>query len=130
MLLMNKYVLDSSAVLALINHEEGENKVQAITKDSIISTVNYSEVATVLNTLGMPCQEIEEIFPELGIKIIPFETSHALLAAEFRMKTKHKGFSLGDRACLALGKISNLPVLSADKIWKTLELDLEILLIR
>ena len=40
------------------------------------------------------------------------------------------GLSLGDRACLALGKRLNLPVLTADKVWTSLSLGITINLIR
>ncbi len=47
--------------------------------------------------------------------------------------TKHLGLSLGDRACLALGKTQDIPVITADHIWQKLELDklgIKIILIR
>jgi PIN domain nuclease of toxin-antitoxin system len=34
------------------------------------------------------------------------------------------GLSLGDRACLALGRRLKLPVLTADQIWKKVELEI------
>ena len=51
-------------------------------------------------------------------------------AASFDEVTKQHGLSLGDRACLALAKLRNLPVLTADTIWKELDLGVKIKLIR
>ena len=44
--------------------------------------------------------------------------------------TKKIGLSLGDRACITLAKLKELPVLTADKIWDTLDLNIKIELIR
>ena len=49
---------------------------------------------------------------------------------ELRALIKSAGLSLGDRACLALGKRLNLPVLTADKIWTSLSIGIAITLIR
>jgi PIN domain nuclease of toxin-antitoxin system len=40
------------------------------------------------------------------------------------------GLSLADRACLALAKQRGLPVLTADRIWQTLDLGVAVVLIR
>jgi PIN domain nuclease of toxin-antitoxin system len=40
---MSKYVLDASAVLALLNRETGQDRVEAVLGDSIISAVNFCE---------------------------------------------------------------------------------------
>ena len=55
---------------------------------------------------------------------------HALAAAQLRIATKRWGLSLGDRLCLALGLESNLPVLTADRRWKELNIGVNIVLIR
>jgi len=40
-----------------------------------------------------------------------------LKATELRPLTKHLGLSLGDRCCLALAILENLPAVTADKNW-------------
>jgi PIN domain nuclease of toxin-antitoxin system len=45
--------------------------------------------------------------------------------------TRDLGLSLGDRACLAVGRLLGMPVLTADAIWSRLSLDgLEVELLR
>ena len=45
--------------------------------------------------------------------------------------TKHKGLSIGDRACIALGIKMQLPIYTADKVWAELDIEsAEIILIR
>lgn len=46
------------------------------------------------------------------------------------MTTKEFGLSLGDRACLALAGIKNLPVVTADKQWDKLKTDFKIIQLR
>ena len=47
-----------------------------------------------------------------------------------RPMTKPLGLSLGDRACLALGLVLNQPVITADRQWSQLNLNLEFRVIR
>jgi PIN domain nuclease of toxin-antitoxin system len=46
------------------------------------------------------------------------------------MPTKSLGLSLADRACLALGRIHRLPVLTTDRAWRSLRLSIRIEVIR
>lgn len=43
---MSKYVLDASAVLALLNQEPGANRAESILAESYINTVNAAEILT------------------------------------------------------------------------------------
>jgi PIN domain nuclease of toxin-antitoxin system len=44
--------------------------------------------------------------------------------------TRSAGLSVGDRACLGLAKELDLPVVTADRMWASLDLGIEIELIR
>jgi PIN domain nuclease of toxin-antitoxin system len=44
--------------------------------------------------------------------------------------TAHLGLSLADRACLALAMREGLPVLTGDRAWATLDLGVDVVLIR
>ncbi len=50
-------VLDAPLLLALINKEDGAEKVQLVLRDSIISTAHYAEIAAVLSRIGMQRKE-------------------------------------------------------------------------
>ena len=127
---MIEYVLDASALLALINNETAAEKVAEILPHSMMSSVNISECAAVLMTLGTPSDAIKNILFDMVPHVEDFTGEHALEAAYLRNITKSKGLSLGDRACLALGKISNKPVVTADRIWGSLDCGIKIELIR
>jgi len=52
-----------------------------------------------------------------ALEIVDFNLANAEEAARLRHATKDIGLSLGDRACLALGRIRNSQVLTADLLW-------------
>jgi PIN domain nuclease of toxin-antitoxin system len=74
---MSDYVLDASALLALLNTEKGADLVQDVLPHALLSAVNLAEVVTRLIAIGMPETEIQEALALLGLKIIPFEEEGA-----------------------------------------------------
>ena len=127
---MGEAVLDASALLALLNREPGHEEVARTIPDAAISAVNLSEVAAKLAESGMPEESIREALGGLAIDVHDFGRDLAFQTAMLRPLTKHKGLSLADRACLALGQRLNLPVITADRVWKELDLEVEVGLIR
>jgi len=127
---VSEAVLDASALLALVNQEPGHGEVARTIPDAAISAVNLSEVAAKLAESGMPEEFIREALEGLAIDVHDFGRELAFQTAMLRPPTKHKGLSLADRACLALGQQLNLPVITADRVWKELDLEVEVKLVR
>lgn len=127
---MIKYVLDASALLALINKEDGWEKVMAVLPESVMSAVNLSECGAVLYMIGLTTEEIVSLLTDLMPHSEPFDSKQAFLSAELRNATKEKGLSLGDRACLSLSKTKQLTAITADKVWKDLKCGINIECIR
>jgi len=127
---MNRYVLDASCLLALINEEDGRDIVQKALPGSIMSSVNVSEVVTVLTRLGIPHEKIRSTIKNLVHSVIPFDEEQAYIAGQFYIKTQEKGLSFGDRACLSLGKAKNMSVLTADRPWSQVDCGVDVQLIR
>jgi PIN domain nuclease of toxin-antitoxin system len=127
---VSEAVLDASALLALLNREPGHEEVARTIPDAAISAVNLSEVAAKLAESGMPEESIREALGGLAIDVHDFGRDLAFQTAMLRPLTKHKGLSLADRACLALGQRLDLPVITADRVWKELDLEVEVRLIR
>ena len=123
-------VLDASAVLVLLNGEPGMAVVAEVLPRAVIGAVNISEAVAKLAEGGMPGSAIQEAIEGLRLNILPFDAELALAAGLLRPLTRSAGLSLGDRACLALGMRLQLPVLTADRIWAGLDLDVEVELIR
>ncbi len=93
-----------------------------------------------LNFSGLPTQKavergvetdgMREGFVELGVVFEPFTADHAETAALLRARTRERGLSLADRACLALALDRGLRVVTADRAWAELGLEVEVELIR
>lgn len=123
-------LLDASAVLAVINDEPGGEIVTEALSGAAISAVNHAEVISKLTDYGLTENEVREATDSLGIRVIPFDEEAALVSGLMRAATRHKGLSLGDRACLALGRISGEPVLTTDRAWNGLDIGVEIRVVR
>ncbi len=131
MQLKNKILLDTSALLALLKKEPGHEIVSNIIAISVISSVNLSELITVLSRAGVSENDIDEIITDLVPEIIPFCGDISIKTGKISKLTQGYGLSLGDRACLATAIQLGLPVYTADKIWAELDLpNVKIKLIR
>lgn len=123
-------VLDSSAVLAVVLNEPGSQRVGAALNGAVISAVNLSEIYATASEKGLDIAGIRGAVAGLGIRIVPFGDTHALLAGQLRPVTRSLGLSLGDRACLATAIFEKRPAMTADKAWLNLNLPIEIISIR
>ena len=109
------YMLDASAVLAVLFDEPGAETVYAHLNASHMSVVNLSEVYATLMDGGMSFDEASELVRPLPMRLRTYRDVHAWRTAELRVVTKSLGLSLGDRACLAHAMIADLPVLTSDR---------------
>lgn len=124
------FVLDASALLALIQDEPGADIVQVMIADSVISSVNWAEVVQKSLSRDVEVSRLRGGLEALGMRIESFTAEHAEDAAKLRSFVVSLGLSLGDRACLALAGAMGLPAVTADTAWARLDLDVEVRLIR
>ena len=113
----NKYLLDASALLALLQNEPGAKIVAQRLPSSAISTVNLAEVASVLNKAGMPENDIDALFRDMDLATLDYEQKAAIATGGIRTMTAKGGLSLGDRACLISAKQHKRIALTADRAW-------------
>jgi PIN domain nuclease of toxin-antitoxin system len=121
-------VLDASALLAMLLEEPGGDAVAGSLPRSVLSAVNLVEVLGRLARDGAPDEALMEVEVRLRPLTLPFDAGLAVEAA--RLIRVARGLSLGDRACIATAKRLGLPVITADKVWATLDLGVEVRLIR
>jgi PIN domain nuclease of toxin-antitoxin system len=126
---MDNVVMDASAIRAVLNQEPGQDVVEEYLPRSMLSAVNASEVMAVLSDIGLSIDDAEKMLSELIKEVVPFDRYLAVIAAGLRQTTK-KGLSFGDRVCLALAKRRRIPVLTADRNWTKLNIDIDIRLVR
>ncbi len=123
-------VLDASAVLALLFNEPGADTVaEHIAAGATMSTVNLSEVATILIRHGRDPDTVLDPL-QAQVDILAFTDSDAIATAQLYPLVSAKGLSLGDRACLALARRLNAPAVTAEHVWADLNLDIRIDTIR
>jgi PIN domain nuclease of toxin-antitoxin system len=123
-------IADASAILALLKQEPfGKLDPRRLFR-ATISAVNLSEVLERLCFGGLSEAEADEAVAALNLRVADFDESQARLAAYLRPRTARAGLSLGDRACLALGLHLGRPVITADRVWASLNLGVEIVVIR
>lgn len=123
-------VVDSSFVLAVLRNEEGSEQAAPAMADSCLSSVNAVEVVTRLIDLGYEPDRAVSALSRTRLSVVPFDENLALLAGRLRADTRHRGLSLGDRACLALAIRENATALTADRNWVDLDLPCKVELIR
>jgi PIN domain nuclease of toxin-antitoxin system len=116
-------VLDTSALLALLQNEPGAGAVAEALPHAIMSAVNLSEVVAKLTERGVPAKDLREALDGLAIDIRAFDEHDAYLAGALRTETRDLGLSFGNRACLALAMKLGMPALTADRAWASLALD-------
>lgn len=127
-----EYVLDSSALLAFLHREPGDDVVKPALATAAMSAVNVSEVVCKLLAIPTDLATALATFRSTGVEVVPFDYGSACETAALLSPTKSLGLSLGDRACIALARRSNVPVLTADRAWKKLasKLSVDIRVIR
>ncbi len=119
----DKVVLDASALLALIQNEKGADVIKPLLKRAIMSTINIAEVLTALQRIEIQPKDAIVSIGDVIQSIMPFDVEQAQRVAELQPYVRHKGLSLGGRACIALGQKLQAPIYTADKIWGELQLN-------
>ena len=119
-------VLDASALLAFLHDEPGGDRVASALDGGCMSTVNWSEVLQKSLQRGVDVRGMQQEFMDVGLVFEPFTAQQAELAAQLWESSRRHGLSMADRACLALARDKALPVLTADRAWSQLDLDIEV----
>ncbi|MDE2904346.1 MAG: type II toxin-antitoxin system VapC family toxin [Chloroflexota bacterium] len=127
---MSRAVLDASAMLALFRGERGADVVAGYRGDAVASAVNIAEVASRLSDEGLNPTEWHYALAMLELEVVAFDESQAFQSGQLRRSTRHRGLSLGDRACLQLAAIRGLPAVTADRAWVGLAVGVEVRVIR
>jgi PIN domain nuclease of toxin-antitoxin system len=127
---MTDVVLDASAVLAVLNGEPGAEAIFPLLTYGLISSVNYAETLAKLADRGSSDEEARQAILDLGLDVVDFDRPLADRSGELRPLTRHRGLSLGDRACIALGEREGVPIVTTDRNWHGILPGLDIRIVR
>lgn len=120
---MRDFVLDASALIAMLKQEKGAAKVSKAIASARMCAVNYAEVVSHFAYLGMPAAAIDAMLDPLPIEIVPADQITSRIAGRLRAVTASAGLSLGDRYCLALAHRDRLPAWTGDTHWNLVASD-------
>lgn len=114
---MSAFVLDASALLALLLDEPGASRVKVVLDGALVGAVNWAEVVSHYAKLGAARSDIEAMLRPLPIRVVPADAELSVSAGMLRPVTLPLGLSLGDRYCLALAKRETATALTAERRW-------------
>lgn len=123
-------VLDASALLAYLRQEPGAEVVDGVLADARMASVNWAEVVQKSLSAGVDVEGLRDDLQALGVRVEPFLPEDGDRAGRLWSLTRQQGLSLGDRACLSLGLRLGLAVLTCDRAWAQLPLELEVRILR
>ena len=124
------WVLDASAILALLQREPGSDRVAEIMSGAFVGAVNYSEFLAKLSDKGVRKDDRQTIADALTCEVVDFTASQAETAAALRVHSRPAGLSFADRACLALALSKGATAVTADRAWSKVDLGVDIEVIR
>ncbi|MGH8563900.1 MAG: PIN domain-containing protein [Gammaproteobacteria bacterium] len=116
---MSEIVLDASALLAYLNEEPGAEAVEeALARAACIGAANWAEVLSKAAENGVD----PEVLSSQSRRSCP---PAGRWAGDRPAAALDQGGRpvLGDRACLALGLRLGLPVLTTDRDWQRLDVE-------
>ena len=123
------YVIDSSAILALVLQETGEDEVAKLIRDCVISPINLVESLSKAALKGLDPDLVRTRLLEGGLRVADLSTLE-LAGVVALHPLARVDVSLADRFCLALAIERRLPVVTADRPWASLGLPVELRFIR
>jgi ribonuclease VapC len=123
-------VLDASALLAYLKGEPGGDLVDGVLAESVMSSVNWAEVIQKSIAANVNVDGMLDDLQALGLRVEPFLPEDGEMAGRLWEQTRQYGLSLGDRSCLSLGLRLGVSVLTSDRAWASLNLAINIQVIR
>lgn len=125
-----QYVLDSSALIALVRGEPGSETVRAAVGTSVVCAVNLTETIAKLIRAGGEPRLVERYLRGLQLEIMPWDEELAWESRDLCSLAWTHGISFADRACLTLARHLRLAAITSDAAWKELDAGVRVILFR
>lgn len=128
------HVIDASIVLAaLLGEADHAAATEVLEQGGVMSAVNVAEVVARMLRTGIGPGPAEAAVESFDILVLPVDRRAAHRIAHLEARTRAWGLSMADRACIDAGRVTGLPIVTADRAWANLdpvELGVEIRVIR
>jgi ribonuclease VapC len=124
------FVIDSSALLAIIYNEKVNTDMKKYLENSYMSVINATECIIVLSRNGMPIQVARSLLESLINKFVACDLNDSNDIANIKCSNANLDLSIADCFCLALGEKLELPIVTADKVWQQAKVNSKIICIR
>jgi ribonuclease VapC len=113
------YLLDASALLALLLNEPGAEQVQLVFDRCAMHALNLAEVVRKMAGKGMPGDEIRETLKGLQLDTLPIEERErqAYVIGLVAAANRKIGLSLGDAVCLTAAAWEGMKAVTAERSW-------------
>lgn len=116
-----EYLLDTSALMALLLNEPGADLVSEILDRSSIHAVNLAEIVRKLVSAGFPIDALIERLSDLNLEVIEkFSTEQAHAMGRIAVEAKRLGLSLGDCVCLTVAEWLGMVAVTTEQRWSEL----------
>jgi ribonuclease VapC len=115
---VSRYLLDASALIALLRNEEGAERVKAVYRESRIHSVNLAEVVRIMRRYNVPEEAIRDGLDALGLDVMQvLDSKQAYAAGVLAHRNKPIGLSIGDAVCLTVAA-GHEAVLTTEMRWE------------
>jgi PIN domain nuclease of toxin-antitoxin system len=113
---VTEFVLDASALIAMLREEPGAKEVAEAIADAHMSVFNYAEIVSYFIHAGMDEHDIDAMLDPLPIELVPADKDLARLAGQLRRPTADAGRPFLPCACQAkkLARLDGRQGLEAD----------------
>jgi len=125
-----RYLLDASALIALIRNEPGAERVKEVLDSSQIHALNLAEVVRKMISKRMPPAEVRNLLEDLHLTVVEqLGLEQAYAAGQLAAERRDLGLSLGDAVCLTAAKAMDMTAITADRSWSGLG-EVQVLMVR
>lgn len=128
---MSGSAIDASALIALLRSEPGADVVMQHLRGASLSAVNLCEVLEKAPKSDHNTDRILALLHNWQVEIVSFDVDQAIVSSQLKSRIDSKAdISFADRACLALAVSRSIPAVTADRVWNSLAIGVNVVLIR
>jgi ribonuclease VapC len=127
---MTRYVLDQSAIVAVLRREKGYEKVMPRLYGGLVSSITIADLMTQAALHGAEVKSAFQALKLLHLEVVSFSELHALLVAELSCLPGSAKLGHSELAVLSLAMDRRATVLTSNELLSKAKLPVKINLFR